>query len=190
MLSPAIKKKLRRGEKFVSRLAHMGLPYKWGGGRRWNPTRTVISPEGGDCSWGAMECLAHMGVRLANPAGSTWSLAEEGREGVGENFTLFIKNTVGDEHVIMRWRRRHTLLGLLPKHRWAETGGTDNPKPKGGMSWFVPGRGMGLSVKQRVEEFPIRRHFPELEGKELSKAEIDKLRGEDGKRLTEGQRGV
>jgi hypothetical protein len=165
MLSPGVKKRLRRGEKFISHVAAMNLFYKWGGGRRWNPTRTILSPEGGDCSWGALEVLKAMGVGVSDRAGSTWSLAEEGAEGKGENFTLFIKNPVGDEHVIMRLRRRHTLGGLLPKHRWAEVGGSDNPKSKGGMAWFIPGKSMGMTVKQRVAEFPIHRHFPELEGR-------------------------
>jgi hypothetical protein len=166
-LSPTLHKRFRRTEKFISRVARLNRPYKLGGGRRWDPPRTVLSEEGGDCSWWAMELAAKLGIKLKNPAGSTLSLAEEGSEGIGDLFTLFIKNPPGEvdnEHVIVRMRRRPLRSkvltavrdALVGSHRWTECGGNDNPKPLGGPTWFRP-------TVSRVAEFPIRRHFPELE---------------------------
>jgi hypothetical protein len=157
-LSPTLHRRFKRTEKFISAVKRMKLYYKLGGGRRWSPERTVLTKEGGDCSWWALEILAKLGIQVNVKAGNTVSLAEEGTEGVGELLTLFIKNPPGEvdnEHVIIRMRRRRTF-GILPRHRWTECGGSDNPEPRGGPTWFRP-------TAARIAEFPIRRHFPEFE---------------------------
>jgi hypothetical protein len=105
-----------------------------------------------------------MGIKLRNDAGSTWSLAEEGEAGVGEFFTLFIKNAPGDEHVICRLRQRPRPWHFgKTKFRWVECGGTDNPSSGGGPSFFTPGKGMGMAPEERIKEFNIHRRFAELE---------------------------
>lgn len=158
-------KRIRRVEKAVSRLQRMHLIYSYGGGRGSNtmipPTR---SGQGwSDCSGLAQYLCAVADVHLKNAVGSTWSLAEEGEKGVSDNFTLFIKNNPGDEHVIVRLRKRPKPWHFgQTKYRWAECGGTDNPSSGGGPSWFTPGKGMGMSPEQRVKEFDIHRKFPGL----------------------------
>lgn len=157
--------RVRRMEVYAKHLTALGLYYSYGGGRVGGH---IVDPVSGrpwtDCSGGATKLLDVGGVKLRNDAGSTWSLATEGSAGEGEMFTLFIKNDPGDEHVICRFR-------LKPKpwhrgearHRWWEVGGSDNRSSKGGPSFFTPGVGMGLSIADRVAQFPIHRHFPELE---------------------------
>lgn len=151
-------KRIRRMEKAVSRFKAMRLLYNYGGGRVGG---RMLAPQRkgeawSDCSGLSQLLLAVGGVPLREPAGSTWSLAEEGRAGEGKNFTLFIKNAPGDEHVINRHRRRLHWVPGLPKYRWSECGGSDNPQAGGGPAWFRPS-------EARIAEFPIRRHFPELE---------------------------
>lgn len=143
----------------------MHLIYSYGGGRGSSamipPTR---SGQGwSDCSGLAQYLCAVADIHLKNSVGSTWSLAEEGEKGVSDNFTLFIKNNAGDEHVIVRLRKRPKPWHFgQTKYRWAECGGTDNPSAGGGPSWFTPGKGMGMSPEQRTKEFNIRRHWPGL----------------------------
>lgn len=158
-LPPAVKRRIRRAEKEITRLQRLHLPYKLGGGRWWSGKRSGTTANGpGDCSWLAMHICDVLGVKLKNPAGNTVSLAEEGQEGTSDLFTLFIKNPPGnveDEHVILRFRRRRTFGGLLPRYRWAECGGSDNPTPGGGPTWFRP-------TPERIAQFPIHRHFKGL----------------------------
>jgi len=164
-MKPAVKKRVRRIEKAISRLQRMHLIYVYGGGRGGS---AMISPTHSgqgwsDCSGLAQYLCAVGDVKLGNPVGSTWSLAEEGEKGANDIFTLFIKNNPGDEHVIVRLRKRSRPWHLgKTKYRWAECGGTDNPQSGGGPSWFTPGRGMGLTPEQRISQFDIRRHFKEL----------------------------
>lgn len=159
--------RLRRGETLTKRLMGERLIYSYGGGRvGGHITQPVAGQKWTDCSGFATYLLDAMGVKLKNDAGSTWSLAEEGEAGVGEFFTLFIKNAsaLGDEHVICRMRKRPRPWHFgKTKFRWVECGGTDNTTPGGGPCFFTPGVGMGLTPEQRTAEFPIRRHFPELE---------------------------
>jgi hypothetical protein len=117
-----------------------------------------------DCSGFATYLLDVAGVKLKNEAGSTWSLAEEGEKGVGAYFTLFIKNNPGDEHVIVRLRKRPRPWHFgKTRYRWVECGGTDNGTAGGGPAYFTPGHGMGLTPEQRIREFDIHVRFPELE---------------------------
>lgn len=157
--------RIRRVEKAAKRLSRLSLIYSYGGGRVGGH---IVEPVRGtrwtDCSGFATYLLDVAGVKLKNDAGSTWSLAEEGQRGVGNFLTLFIKNHPGDEHVIVRLRKRPRPWHFgKTKYRWVQCGGTDNPSAGGGPAFFTPGRGMGLTPEQRVKEFDIHRHFPELE---------------------------
>lgn len=156
-LPAGVKKRIRRIEKAISTAARRGLIYSYGGGR--GSTHMTNPPSSGswtDCSGLAMWLCQVGDIRLKNYVGSTWSLAEEGEAGTSPNFTLFIKNNPGDEHVIIRLRRRGALRRrLLGDFRWAECGGSDNPKSGGGPSWFRPS-------DSRIAEFPIHRHFKGL----------------------------
>lgn len=157
------KRILRTGEQVVTRLSKMNLPYSYGGGRLGGH---VVEPVDGklwtDCSGCASYVLEKMGIKLENYAGSTWSLAEEGHAGESKVLTLYIKNNpVGhDEHIIVRGRKRPRPWHLgLPRYRYWECGGSDNPKSSGGPSWFIPGIKMGLRWKSRVNQFYIHRNF-------------------------------
>lgn len=161
------RKRIRRGETLTKRLQALGLIYSYGGGRVGGH---IVKPERGtkwtDCSGFATYLLDAMGIKLKNDAGSTWSLAEEGKAGKGKNLTLFIKNgtALGDEHVIVRLRKRPRPWHFgKTKYRWVECGGSDNPTSGGGPAFFTPGKGMGLTPEERQKEFPIHRHFAELE---------------------------
>jgi hypothetical protein len=157
--------RVRRMEEMAKQLSTLGLYYSYGGGRVGG---RIVQPDRNapwtDCSGGATYLLDVGGVKLKNDAGSTWSLATEGEAGEGEMFTLFIKNDPGDEHVICRFRLRPKPWHRgEARHRWWEVGGSDNRSSRGGPSFFTPGAGMGLSIAERVAQFPITRHFPELE---------------------------
>jgi len=162
-------KRVRRAETAAKRLQAKHLLYSYGGGRSGG--RIADPPSDGerwtDCSGLATFLLDVAGVNLKNEAGSTWSLAEEGAKGASPYLTLFIKNNPGDEHVIVRLRKRPKPWHRgQPRFRWVECGGTDNPSSGGGPSYFTPGHGMGLTIEQRVKEFGIHRNFDkQLEGK-------------------------
>lgn len=166
-LSPKAMRTLRKGEKIVTRLAHMDLPYSYGGGRIGGH---ITEPRDGqpwtDCSGGALYVLEKMGIKVHDGAGSTWSLAKEGHLGESQYLTLYIKNTPGDEHVIVRGRKRPKPWHLgFPRFRYWQIGGSDNPKANNGPSWFIPGLQMGLRWKKRVRDFYIHRNFDsQLEG--------------------------
>lgn len=154
-------KTIRRGEQTVKRLSKMGLIYWYGGGRVGGH---VIEPtpdeKWTDCSGCGCYVLTKMGIKLKNPAGSTWSLVEEGEQGESDYLTLYVKNDHGDEHVIIRGRKRPKPWHFgRPRFRWWECGGSDNPTPNGGPSFFIPGLKMGLGWKQRVAEFYDHRNF-------------------------------
>jgi hypothetical protein len=157
--------RLRRIEKATKRLHAMNLIYSYGGGRSGGHISTPVAGQRWtDCSGFATHILDVAGIKLKNDAGSTWSLENEGLPGKGTFLTLFIKEAPGDEHVIVRLRKRPRPWHLgMTKYRWVECGGTDNPDPAGGPSFFTPGSGMGLTPAQRIAEFPIHRHFAELE---------------------------
>lgn len=152
-------RRIRRAEKAVSALQAMNLVYKLGGGRGgghslWPAGRGIAW---GDCSWFACLLCAIAGIRLNHPDGWTGTLAQEGEEGVSDFLTLFIKdaNSV-DGHVIVRLRKRPRPWHRgVPKYRWAECGGRDNPRSGGGPTWFRP-------TPDRIAEFPIKRHFKAL----------------------------
>jgi hypothetical protein len=157
-MTPLQKKRIRRIEKAISTVSRRGLIYSYGGGRAGSHMSTP--PSSGswtDCSGFAMWLCQVGDIRLKNYVGSTWSLAEEGEKGESPYFTLFIKNNANhDEHVIIRLRRRGRLQrAILGEFRWAECGGSDNPKSGGGPTWFRP-------TESRIKQFYIHRKFPEL----------------------------
>jgi hypothetical protein len=156
-------RKIRRVEKAISRLQRMGLLYLRGGARQYDPQRMLAPTSKGqgwtDCSGLVQYVLAIAGIQLRNPAGWTGTLVAEGEAGTSPYLTLYLKEPEQAEgHVILRlrhhprWRR---LLGLAAKWRWAECGGSDNPQPGGGPTWFRPSDG-------RVAEFPYQRRFEAL----------------------------
>lgn len=153
--------KIRRVEKAITNLQKMGLLYLWGGARlNGHMTPPTTNGQGWtDCS-GFVEYLLAV-ANISNHAGSTFSLATEGQEGRGEIFTLFIKNEpVHDAHVIIRLRKRPRPWHFgKTRYRWAECGGSDNPRPGGGPSWFTPGAKQGRRPEDRIAEFPIHRNF-------------------------------
>lgn len=153
--------RVRRGEQRAKYTSKLGLFYFYGGGRFGGKiTEPVRNTKWTDCSGSATDTCDVMGIKLSNDAGSTWSLATEGEEGVSEYFTLYIKNPSGDEHVIQRFRKKPRPWHFgRPRYRWFECGGSDNPDGRGGPSFFIPGLKMGMSWKNRVAEFPIHRNF-------------------------------
>lgn len=152
---------IRRGEKLVTRLSRMYLPYAYGGGR---VNGRIVDPVDGrpwtDCSGCAIYVLIHgYGVKLKDAAGSTWSLANEGEAGKSQYLTLYIKNTPDDEHIIVRARKRPRPWHFgIPRFRYWQCGGSDNPQG-GQPTWFIPGLKMGLRWKTRVAQFYIQRNF-------------------------------
>lgn len=156
-------RKIRRGEKAITHLQKLNLIYLLGGARTSNG---IVGPRGRgvawtDCSGFVGFILRVIGVKLKSLSPLwTGTLKDEGEPGEGNVLTLYIKEPLNTEgHVIMRLRhhpRWRKALGLAAKWRWAECGGMDNPHPGGGPTWFKP-------TDARIAEFPIRRHFPELE---------------------------
>ena len=125
----------------VDRLVKLRLPYVFGGGH-WTPA-PVNGPF--DCSSFASRLWQMLEPGLST--GTTYTLAEEGVEGEGDYFTLFINNVPGRpdwSHVIVRIKDGNT-------YRWCQCGGRDNPAPGGGPSWFHP-------TPARIQEFQTRRH--------------------------------
>lgn len=147
LLEPGAQAAIRRVEHCISWLESQDDFYVFGGGRVGGPNPHMDLHSSGDCSWMGLGLCHVLGVDLKNPIGSTYSAAEEGEPGRGKYFTLLIKNIAGqpdESHMFVEVRGRH-----------AECGGFDNPKPRGGPAWFKPS-------DQRLEEFPIHRHFPGL----------------------------
>lgn len=158
---PRVRTKVRRMEKQVKRGQKLDHEYVFGGGRicGWNPC-SLISHHDGDCSWWIGHLINISGLKLPFPASqlSTFSLAELPEmdpkhfgTGPGENFTIFIKNIPGDPG------ESHTFGEL--RGRFTECGGSDNKFDDGRPCWFHPGDGMGLSLHQRLAEFPTRIHI-------------------------------
>lgn len=148
---------IRKVEKGAKRVSRRSLIYSYGGGR--GATRMHDPPVSGswtDCSGFAQWLCQISGIRLKNYVGSTWSLAEEGRAGTSPWFTLFITNEAGEEHVIIRLRRKWSATRkIFGEFRWVECGGSDNPTLGEGPAFFHP-------TPERIAHFPIHRHFPEL----------------------------
>lgn len=150
--------KARRIETAITSLMRMGLVYNLGGAR-FNGRITAPQHNGEawtDCSGCGLYVKQVANIPSANGAGNTVSMAEEGKEGYSDYLTFFIKNPPGEvdnEHVIIRLRKRPRPWHRgVPKYRWAECGGSDNPKSGGGPTWFKP-------TAERIAEFPIRRCF-------------------------------
>lgn len=155
---------IRKGEKLVSHLSRMNLPYSYGGARvGGHIARPVPGEPWTDCSGCAIYVGEHgYGLEFKNAAGSTWSLADEGEPGESQYLTFYIKNNPEghDEHIICRARKRPKPWHFgRPRFRYWECGGTDNPDPAGGPHWFIPGLKMGLRWKDRVAQFYIHRQF-------------------------------
>lgn len=158
---PRKKTKIRRAEVMVGRGEKLDHDYVWGGGRTCGyPPCSLISHNDGDCSWWQGHLINTMGYKLPFPASelSTFSLAELPvrapdifAEGHGKLYTIYIRNDGLDAHTIGELRNRFT-----------ECGGTDNKYPDGRPCWFTPGEGMGLTISQRLKEFPIRIHIKGL----------------------------
>jgi hypothetical protein len=142
----------------------MGLLYKLGGARGAGQGG-IANPSGPGVGWTDCSGLAYYLLGVANipvryPGGWTGTLKVEGAEGLSPYLTLFIKepDLVGG-HVIIRLRHRprwRRMLGMAAKFRWVECGGRDNPRPGGGPTYFRP-------TQARIEEFPVRRHFPDFD---------------------------
>lgn len=149
-------KRLRRGETLISHLQGLDLIYLLGGARE---TGTIVGPRGHgvewtDCSGFQLFDMRAMGLQPRYPAGWTGTLVQEGHEGSSPYFTLFLKEPEQTEgHVISR--RRHKPHMGKEVWRWAECGGSDNPHPGGGPTWFEP-------TAERIAEFPYIRHFKVL----------------------------
>lgn len=162
--SPAVMRRIRRGEKLVTKLSRMNLPYSYGGGRSGDHIVDPVNRKPWtDCS-GCASYVAEegYGIDLKIGAGSTWSLADEGQPGESHYLTFYIKNNPAghDEHIIVRARKRPKPWHFgRPRFRYWQCGGSDNPKANGGPSWFIPGLKMGLSWKSRVAQFYIHRQF-------------------------------
>lgn len=158
------RQRIRSGEKLVTKLARMNLPYAYGGGRSGG---RIVDPVNGrpwtDCSGCATYVAVNgYGIDLKVGAGSTWSLATEGQPGESQYLTFYIKNNPAghDEHIIVRARKRPKPWHVgQPRFRYWQCGGSDNPKSNSGPSWFIPGLKMGLHWKDRVDQFYIHRQF-------------------------------
>lgn len=156
--------RIRKGEKLVTKLAKMYLPYSYGGGR---VNGVIVDPIDGrpwtDCSGSAIYVGEKgYGIKFKNRAGSTWSLAEEGEPGESQYLTFYIKNNPQghDEHIIVRARKRPRPWHLgFPRFRYWQCGGGDNPTSASEPTWFIPGLKMGISWKSRVAQFYIHRNF-------------------------------
>lgn len=159
--------RIRRGETTAKHLESMGLHYNWGGARYYGASGhdRITAPQNKDeawtdCSGGSIFLCQVMDIHL--PLGmemNTDGLETVGIEGLSDYFTMFVKS----DHVINRFRERPKPWHQgIPHYRWWEVGGSDNPHPAGGPSYFIPGKLMGLTIDERLAEFPVRRCFPGL----------------------------
>lgn len=156
--NPHVRNKIRRVEHEVTRLSKMNLPYVFGGGRTCGYPPCADGP--GDCSWFQGHLINVAGFKMPVPATnlSTFSMEQfpdldpdTFGHGPGKFLTFYIKDGNGDPH------EAHTFCEI--RGRFAECGGTDNPSSGNGPSWFHPGDGMGLTLHQRLQEFPNRIHI-------------------------------
>lgn len=145
-------KKLRHVEHEIKRLELLYGTYDLGGGRNCGPRPCRFEHglfEGkyvGDCSW--LQCLVCdlLGIKLKDPLGWTGTLVKEGHAGYGRWYTIHIKNPFETEgHTIGEFH--HPMM-----HRWFQCGGSDNPKPNDGVTFWKP-------TAERIAEFPYKRHF-------------------------------
>lgn len=155
-------KRMRRVEKAVKRLQAMDLIYDLGGSRGGSTHNGIENPTGDglpwtDCSGFALYVMSIAGVKATDPSGWTGTLVDEGKEGDSPYLTLFLKEPFNTEgHVIIRLRRRPRPWHKgVPKFRWAECGGSDNPHVNGGPTFFRP-------TTERIAEFPFHRNFAQL----------------------------
>lgn len=140
---------IRKAEKEISRLQALDLQYRMGGGRSCGPKpcrHFNHGAEGGDCSWLQLVVCDILNVPIKNPLGWTGTLQHEGLSGKGKIYTIYIKEPENEEG--------HTIgcFHHPAKNHWFECGGSDNPQPSGGVTWFHP-------TPERIAEFPIHRHF-------------------------------
>jgi hypothetical protein len=158
--SPAHRDKMvrmRRVERSITELEDLDLIYLLGGARG---AHGIEPPRGhgqewSDCSGFVLFELAVAHIQTKSPTGWTGTLVSEGSEGLSEYLTVFIKEPEQTEgHTILRlrhhpgWRHREGAA----EWRWAECGGSDNPHPGGGPTYFKP-------TDARIAEFPYHRHF-------------------------------
>lgn len=149
--------RLRRGEHLVSHLEALDLSYLLGGARS---SGTHISGPLGkndawtDCSGFELYDRRAMGLMPRYPVGWTGTIATEGHEGSSPYYMVLLKEPEETEgHTIQR--RRHKPRVGPEVWRWTECGGSDNPHPAGGPTWFEP-------TAERIAEFPIHRYFKVL----------------------------
>jgi hypothetical protein len=149
--------RLRRGEQLVSHLESLDLSYLLGGARG---SGTYISGPAGkdeawtDCSGFELYVRRAMGLMPKDPVGWTGTIVTEGHEGLSPYYVVLLKEPDQTEgHTIQR--RRHKPRVGPEVFRWTECGGSDNPHPAGGPTWFEP-------TAERIAEFPYRRYFKAL----------------------------
>jgi hypothetical protein len=156
----------RRGEVAISRISRKNTIYLLGGARFGD---RITGPTGKgepwtDCSGAAFFIAMVMGLPVrhifdGNPIW-TGSFVDLLPKGESDFLTFFLKEPhVVDGHVIMRLRERPKPWHRgIPRYRFAECGGSDNPHPAGGLHWLRnPGKGMGLSMHERLAEFDFHR---------------------------------
>lgn len=156
----------RRGEHLITRYEKLDLIYLLGGARFGDRISGPTGPRTAwsDCSGGAFFVAAAMGLPMikifeGHPIW-TGSFVDLLHEGESDFLTFYLKEPYETEgHVIMRLRQRPKPWHRgEPRYRFAEQGGTDNPHPGGGLTWLpTPGKGMGLTVHERLSEFNYHR---------------------------------
>lgn len=159
----------RRGEHLITHLGHLDLIYLLGGARFGDRISGPLGPRSAwsDCSGGAFFVGAAMGLPMVKIFEGhpiwTGSFVDLLQPGESDYLTFYLKEPYETEgHVIMRLRERPKPWHRgIPRYRFAEQGGSDNPAPGGGMHWLKhPGQGMGLTVHQRLAEFDHHRVVP------------------------------
>ena len=145
---------VRHAEREIKRLELLYGAYDLGGGRRCGDQFCNFKNglyEGkyvGDCSWLQGLTCEMLGIKLSTPPSLTWtgSLYKEGKAGKGKLYTLFVKDPEDTEGHSIGCFHHHL------KDRWFECGGSDNPHPNNGVTFWKP-------TAERIAEFPYRRHF-------------------------------
>lgn len=145
-------KRIRHAEHECKRLEQLFGTYDLGGGRNCG-SKPCDFKNGlyqgkyvGDCSWLQCYICDILGIKLKSPIGWTGTLVNEGLPGHGKLYTIHIKDPFDTEgHTIGQFH--HPI-----RDRWVECGGSDNPHPGDGVTFWHP-------TAERIAEFPYKRHF-------------------------------